>query len=122
VLWLGAGVLLHDVVLAPIVLLGAAFVVRCIPRVARPVVQGALFVSGALLLVSLPLLTGRGGAPDNPTTNPLLYERNLGLVTAAVWAVAAVLVAIRATGRTDDPAEIPADLLDALPTRYRQRF
>lgn len=98
-LWLGAGVLLHDAVLVPIVLLGAALVVRHIPRIARPVVQGALFVSGALLLVALPLLTGRGGAPDNPTTNPLPYERNLGLVIAAVWTVAAVLVAIRATRR-----------------------
>ncbi len=26
------------------------------------------------------------------------------------------------TARTDEPAEIPADLLDALTTRYRQRF
>lgn len=26
------------------------------------------------------------------------------------------------TGRTDEPAEIPADLLDTLTERYRQRF
>lgn len=99
VLWLGAGVLLHDAVLAPVVLLAAALLVRCVPRVARPVVQGALFVSGVLLLVALPLLTGRGGAPDNPTTNPLPYERNLGLVLVAVWTLAAGLVVIRATWR-----------------------
>lgn len=98
-LWLGGGVLVHDAVLAPLVLLGAGLVVRYVPLVARPVVQGALFVSGVLSLVALPLLTGRGGAPDNPTTNPLPYEGNLGLVLLVVWTVAALLVAMRVARR-----------------------
>ena len=103
-LWLGGGVLLHDAVLAPLVLLVAAVVVRLVPQVARPVLQGALFVSGALALVALPVLSGRGGSPD-PTSNPLPYGRNLLLALAVVW-TAAVLVGLvrRLRRRQREPA------------------
>jgi hypothetical protein len=62
----------------------------------RAVVQGAMLVSAAVALASLPLWRGYGGSPDNPTVNPLPYGRNLAIVLGAVWAVAAVLIAVRA--------------------------
>ena len=93
-LWFGGGVLAHDAVLAPAVLLVAAAVVRWVPVAARVVVQGALFVSGAVTLVALPLVAGLGGAAGNPSANPLPYTRNLALVVAAVWATAALLVTV----------------------------
>lgn len=95
-LWFGGGVLAHDAVLAPAVLLVAAAVARWVPAGARAVVQGALLVSGAVTLVALPLVAGRGGAAGNPSANPLPYARNLALVLAAVWATAVLLVAVRA--------------------------
>ena len=95
-LWFGGGVLAHDAVLAPAVLLLAAAVVRWVPTAARAVVQGALLVSGAVTLVALPLVAGLGGAAGNPSANPLPYTRNLALVLAAVWVTAALLVTVRA--------------------------
>ena len=94
-LWFAAGVVVHDFVFVPLVLLGAAVLVRWVPRVARTVVQGALFVSGAVFLSALPLVWGLGGAAGNPSANPLPYGRNLAIVLAVVWAVAALLVARR---------------------------
>lgn len=93
-LWLVAGVIVHDALVVPAVLLVGAAVVRLVPAVARPVVQGALFVSGVLALVAVPLLLGRGGA-GNPTSGPLPYERNLVLVLVAVWLLAGLLVGVR---------------------------
>ena len=94
-LWFGGGVALHDGLLVPLVLLLAAAVVRWVPLVARPVVQGALVVSGAVSLVALPLVGGFGGNADNPSANPLPYPRNLAIVLAVVWGTAAVVVAVR---------------------------
>ncbi len=95
-LWFGGGVLGHDVLLAPGALLVAAAAVRWVPVRARSVVQGALFVSAAVLLVALPLVAGLGGAAGNPSANPLPYPRNLALVLAAVWGTAVLLVVSRA--------------------------
>ena len=94
-LWFGGGVVAHDALLAPALLLVAAAVVRWVPVAARAVVQGSLFVSGALTLVALPLVGGLGGAAGNPSANPLPYTRNLALVLTAVWVTAALLVAVR---------------------------
>lgn len=102
--WFVGGAVAHDALLAPAVLLVAALAVRYVPAPARAVVQGALFVSGVLVLVSVPLLTGRGGVPDNPTTNPLPYGRNIVLVLLFVWAVAGLLVARRVLAARRQPA------------------
>ena len=64
------------------------------PVVARPVVQGALCVPGAVTLVALPLVGGLGGAAGGPSANPLPYPRNLALVLTVVWATAALLVTV----------------------------
>ena len=108
-LWFGGGVALHDGLLVPAVLLVGAAVVRWVPPVARPVVQGALLVSGAVALVALPLVAGLGGAADNPSANPLPYPRNLAIVLAVVWTAAAGLIAVRALRRTAaQPADQPS--------------
>ena len=103
-LWFGGGVAAHDGLLVPVVVLVGAAVVRWVPLVARPVVQGALFVSGAVSLVALPLVGGFGGAAGNPSANPLPYGRNLALVLAVVWAGAAVLVLLRVRRRRREEA------------------
>lgn len=83
--WLAGALLLHDGVLAPLVL-AVGLLVAAVP--ARRVVRGALITCGALVLVTLPVLL-RPGAPPNPSALPLPYVRNLVLVLALVAGLAA---------------------------------
>lgn len=64
--WLAGALVLHDGVLAPLVL-AVGLLVAAVPG--RRVVRGALIVCGVLVLVTLPLLL-RPGAPPNPSALP----------------------------------------------------
>lgn len=102
--WMGGALVLHDGIIAPLVL-AAGLAVAAVP--ARGPVRGALLTAGVLVLVTLPLLL-RPGAPPNPSALPLPYGRNLLLVLAAV-AVAAGVTAVagrwrRARSRTSGAA------------------
>lgn len=85
VAWLAAGVLLHDAVLAPLVVLVGVVLRRVVPEPARgPVLVGAI-VLGTTTLVAVPALGRFGARPDNPT----LLDRPYG----AGWLALAGLVA-----------------------------
>ncbi|WP_116271843.1 hypothetical protein [Pseudofrankia sp. BMG5.36] len=94
--WLIGGILIHDLVAVPVTAVVGLLLTRLVRAPYRAVVQGALLVSAAVALASLPLWRGYGGSPDNPTVNPLPYGRNLAIVLGAVWAGAAALIAVRA--------------------------
>ncbi|MFJ7269951.1 hypothetical protein ACIQV3_25510 [Streptomyces sp. NPDC099050] len=87
--WMGGALVLHDGIIAPLVL-AAGLAVAAVP--ARGLVRGALLTAGVLVLVTLPLLL-RPGAPPNPSALPLPYGRNLLLVLAAVAVAAGVMAA-----------------------------
>ncbi|MCX5381515.1 hypothetical protein [Streptomyces sp. NBC_00091] len=89
--WLGGALVLHDGVIAPLVL-ATGLLVAGVP--ARGLVRGALITAGALVLVTLPALL-RPGAPVNPSALPLPYGRNLAVVLAVVGAVAAATWLLR---------------------------
>ena len=89
------GALLHDLVVAPLVIVAGVVVARAVRGRARAVVQGALVVSGVVALFSYPLVRAYGLAANNPTSLPHNYARNLLIVLGVVWAVAAVLVVVR---------------------------
>ncbi|MFI1467736.1 hypothetical protein [Streptomyces wuyuanensis] len=89
--WLGGALVLHDAVLAPLVL-GVGLLVAGLP--ARGVVRGALVVGGSLVLVTLPLLL-RPGAPPNPSALPLPYGRNLVIVLGVVAGAACLVLLVR---------------------------
>ncbi|MFD4587587.1 hypothetical protein ACFWOY_18645 [Streptomyces sp. NPDC058423] len=91
VVWLGGALVLHDAVLAPLVL-GVGMLVAGLP--ARGVVRGALVVGGSLVLITLPLLL-RPGAPPNPSALPLPYGRNLVIVLGAVAGAACLVLLVR---------------------------
>ncbi|NEA99607.1 hypothetical protein [Streptomyces sp. SID13726] len=99
--WLAGAVLLHDAVIAPLVLLAGLLLVR---GGARGPVRGSLLVAGALTAVALPVLL-RPGRPANPSVLPLDYPRNwliaLGVVAAvtALWRLGRRLA--RGRGRPD---------------------
>ena len=99
VVWLGGAVLLHDVLIAPSVLLIGMFAVR---GAARGTLRGGLLVAGALTVVALPPLL-RPGPRGNPSVLPLDYSRNWLLTLLIVAAVSAVLVLARTVRRRQGP-------------------
>lgn len=100
------GLIIHDGLWAPIVGLASLALVRLLPAWARPTVQGALIVSIACVLVTIPALTGRGRLPTNPSILPNDYRGNLLLVLGVVWFAAALLLIVarrRPPTATDPP-------------------
>jgi hypothetical protein len=92
------GALAHDLVLAPLVLLGGVLLARTVGGRWRAPVQAALFIAGTLLLFTYPALRGYGRALHNPTSLPHDYAANLLLVIGGVVvavAAAAILSASR---------------------------
>lgn len=86
----------HDLLLAPVVALVGALLVRVLPSRVRPPVTAALFVSAAVSLYAYPLVRGYGRFAElNASRLPNNYARGLLLVLGAIWAVTAVLVGLR---------------------------
>ncbi|MEV7155372.1 hypothetical protein AB0N77_12265 [Streptomyces misionensis] len=96
--WLGAALLVHDVLIAPLVLLAGLALTRVGARGARGgvrgPVRGALLVAGALTAVALPPLL-RPGAPANSSVVPLDYLRNWLLALAVTAALTTALIVAR---------------------------
>ncbi|WP_405841205.1 hypothetical protein OG528_24125 [Streptomyces platensis] len=98
-LWLGGAVVLHDGLIAPLVLLAGLVLVRGGGRGGvcggvRGPVRGALTVAGALTLVALPVLL-RPGPRANSSVLPLDYWGNWLVAVGGVVMVTAVVLAAR---------------------------
>jgi hypothetical protein len=89
------GALLHDLVVAPLVVLVGVLIARAAPAPARGPVQAALAVSAIIAVFAYPLVRGYGLAANNPTSLPHNYGLNLIVVLGVVWAVAAGAVVMR---------------------------
>ena len=89
------GALLHDLLVAPLVILAGVLLAGAVPGRARAVVQGALAVSGMVALFSYPLVRAYGLATNNPTSLPHNYTANLLVVLGLVWAFAATAAILR---------------------------
>jgi hypothetical protein len=102
------GALLHDLVVAPLVIVVGVLTARLVPGRARPAVQAALAVSAIVALFSYPLVRAYGRATHNPTSLPHNYAVNLVVVLGLVWAVAAVAVLMKLrTRRHTPPRPVP---------------
>ncbi|WP_063991981.1 MULTISPECIES: hypothetical protein [unclassified Streptomyces] len=88
-LWLAGGVLVHDGLLAPLVLAVGAVAGILAGRPPRGVPRAALIVAGSLTAVALPALLRPDGVA-NATVLPLDYSRN--------WLLAMAAVAVTTTG------------------------
>lgn len=86
--WLVSGVVLHDFVLAPLVLLVVAVLTRLLPGAAQRPTVAVLVVVGTVSLMALPILGQFGAHGDNPT---LLNHNYL-----VGWLVLALLVVVGA--------------------------
>jgi hypothetical protein len=86
---------LHDGFLLPVFLLVGFLVHRFVPARDRAIVQGALIVTAAVTVVSIPFVLGYGRIPDNTSALPRNYPGGYGLVIGAVWLVALLVVVAR---------------------------
>jgi hypothetical protein len=88
--WLASGVVLHDFVLAPLVLGLVALGGRFAPAASRVPAVAALVVLGSVTLLAVPVLGRFGARADNPT----LLDRDYGagwLALAGVVLLATVV-------------------------------
>lgn len=100
-LWLISGLVVHDVILAPVVL-ALAFVFRSVPDAWRRPATVALVVVGALSIVAVPVIGRFGARADNATLLDRPYAWTW--VVLVVLSVAAVLVVGRVHAARPDPA------------------
>ena len=90
--------LIHDLLLAPVVVAAGLLLAAVLPDRARGPVRAATAMSGVVVLFSVPLLTGWGRRAGNPSTLPLNYAHSVLVVLAVVWAVALIVVVARLFG------------------------
>ncbi|MFJ3923324.1 hypothetical protein [Streptomyces sp. NPDC090022] len=93
-LWLAGGAVVHDGLIAPLVLAVAALTAAAGLRL-RGAARAALIVAGSLTAIALPPLLRPGGTA-NPTVLPLDYLRNWLLAMAAIALATAAYAATRA--------------------------
>jgi hypothetical protein len=104
------GALVHDLVLAPLVLVAGLAVARLVPGRLRAPVQVGAVISAIVALFAYPVVRAFGLASGNPTSLPHDYATNLVVVLVAVWLVVGLVVAVGHGRRrygaalSDDPA------------------
>jgi hypothetical protein len=94
---LGAGIV-HDAVIAPIVVLAAWITGRAVPAPARTPIRLGLAATALLVVLTWPLVQGWGRRTANPSALPLDYGRNLIATLVGLWAVVIVFAVVRLRG------------------------
>jgi hypothetical protein len=93
---LAGGLVVHDLIFAPLVVAGSALVVRVVPSRVRAPLQVAAVVSGALIAVAIPVVHGAGRLGNNASLLPSEhYGQRLLAALTVVWLAAAVVAAAR---------------------------
>lgn len=86
--WLAGGVVLHDFVLSPLVVVLVVVAVAVLPGWARPAAATATVVLGSVTLMAMPVLGRFGARPDNPTLLDRPYVAGWLVFAGLVWACA----------------------------------
>jgi hypothetical protein len=93
--WLVAGPVLHDAVVAPVVGLAGLALARLLPRRGRAWVAAGLAVTATVLLIAVPFLWRPDAAPPNPGLLDRDYAAGLAIWLGALWAGIAVAILLR---------------------------
>ncbi|MFG3256798.1 hypothetical protein [Streptomyces sp. NPDC048172] len=93
--FLAASLLWPTLLGVPVALGLGALVARLVPGTVRAPVQAALFTTGVVLVVALPLVLGTGHDPTLPSALPRAYGWGLALVLGLVWTGALAWAALR---------------------------
>ena len=96
--YLVGGLLVHDALLAPIVVAASVALIYLVPSRIRPAVQGTLIIVGTVALVAIPVVGGWGRKPGNPTLLPRDYTAGLA-VAVCVIVLVGLFAAIRSARR-----------------------
>ena len=88
--WLAGGVVLHDAVLAPVVVALGYVASRVLPAHWRSSTATAFVVWGTLTIAFLPVLSGQGGKPGNDTILGKPYVLSWVVLTLVLVAYAGV--------------------------------
>ncbi|GAB3768642.1 hypothetical protein [Microlunatus parietis] len=89
-LWFGLPPLVFDLLLVPVIgLLGGLVATRARPRWRPPLITG-LIISGALLVIAAPFVSGIGRRADNPSLLDRPYLLGTVVALAVIWAGAAL--------------------------------
>lgn len=105
------GVIAHDLVFAPIFALVALLAVGQIPAAYRSYVQAGVVITGLVTVVTLPMLV-TPGRPDDPSTLPLPYGRNLAIALACIWAAVLVTAVVDRRRRSGRAAAYPRTVIE----------
>ncbi|MET0822180.1 MAG: hypothetical protein ABWY58_14550 [Aeromicrobium sp.] len=101
--WLAGGVVLHDAVLAPVVVAVGYVASRVLPAHWRSATATAFVVWGTLTVAFLPVLSGQGGKPGNDTILGKPYVLSWVVLTLVLVAYAGVGALLRRRqGRSSD--------------------
>lgn len=95
--WFAGAAIVHDAVLAPLVLAAAALVGR-LPEPWRQATRTALVPAAVVTLVALPMVLGLGRRADVPSRLPLAYGTNLAAILAAVALAGAAVATVSGRG------------------------
>ena len=85
VTWLAGGVVLHDAILAPLVVGVGVILARVVPVYARKPVTVGLILWGTVTVAVANVLSGMGGKPDNNTILNLPYVATWLAMTVVVF-------------------------------------
>jgi hypothetical protein len=94
--FLGGGVLVHDLVLAPAVVVLGALTVRLAPAAWRGPMAVGLVVWGGLTIMAIPVLGRFGALADNPTLLDRPYLTSWAVGTALVVVAVGLAGTVRA--------------------------
>jgi hypothetical protein len=87
----------------PLAIAIGALLTRVVPSQVRAVTAAAVYVSGVLFVVALPLILGLGRRADDPSALPLKYGRGLLISVAVVWLAAGATLLYRRRRRSVRP-------------------
>lgn len=102
--WVVGGLIAHDAIVAPAVVIASFLLARLLPAAIRGGIQATLAVCAVLVLMSYPVLNAAGRDPNNPSLLPLDYPRNLAIVLAIILVGGVTLTLLRAALRRRDAA------------------
>jgi LPXTG-motif cell wall-anchored protein len=94
-MWLVAGVVLHDLVLAPVTILVVVVASRLLPAVWWPAAAALLVVLGSVTLLAIPVLGRFGARADNPTLLDRPYWTGWALIAGLTLLAAAAATLVR---------------------------
>lgn len=107
VTFLLGGLLLHDGLFAPLVVIASLIAWWVLPRRARPAIQATAVVAGTVVLVAIPVVGRWGRLAGNPSLLPRDYAAGLAVAIGVIATLGALAVVWAL--RRPPPAAPPAD-------------